>query len=149
MKTSKIAAAAMLAAGLFVIGCDEDATKKAAENTSDAAKKVEDGAKKVADDTGKKMDEAGTKAADGASAVGNMMGDAGNKMADMAGDAKKKMMEAMGGDPSELLKKAETLIGEGKLPDAKAILEKIKPYVEKLPADLQPKAKELLGKVGL
>jgi hypothetical protein len=55
----------------------------------------------------------------------------------------------LGGDPGELLKKAESFIGEGKLGDAKSILEKIKPYADKLPADLKSKAMALLPKVGL
>jgi hypothetical protein len=149
MKTSKIAAAAMVAAGLFVIGCDEDANKKAADATKDAAAKTADATKDMGAKAMDAAKDAGAKAAD---ATGNAMDaakDAGHNMANMAGDAMAKMKDAMGGDPSELLKKAEALIGEGKLPDAKAILEKIKPYVDKLPADLQTKAKDLIGKVGL
>jgi hypothetical protein len=148
MKTSKIAAAAILAASLFVIGCEEEKknTMDAAKGAADSAAKSADAAKDAAKDAAGAAKDAAGSAKDAAKDTAK---DAGNMMSGMAGDAMAKMKEAMGGDPSELLKKAEALIGEGKLPDAKAILEKIKPYVDKLPADLQTKAKELIGKVGL
>ncbi|MFT3788489.1 MAG: hypothetical protein QM770_20345 [Tepidisphaeraceae bacterium] len=161
MKTRMLTAALLMSATLGVMGCDEskDAANKAADNANSAAAKADAAAK----DAGAAAKDAAAAAKDATAAAADKTKDATAAATDKAKDAMAGLTDkakdaaagamdwakSIGGDPKELVAKAKALVGEGKIADAKAILEKIKPYVDKLPADLAAQVKELLPKVGL
>jgi hypothetical protein len=111
--------AAMLLAGVILVGCDDKpATPAGGGDTGDKTKAA--------------MDSAGKQATDAAGAASNA-----------AGDAMAKLKETLGGDPQEMYDKAMAFVKENKIAEATAILAKFESAKSMLPADWAKKVEDL------
>ncbi len=121
--------AALAAAGLFVVGCEEKKTdvEKAVDKAADTTKKATSDA---TDATGDAMKAAGDKIKEGGDALKE-------KAAEIAPDATKAV--------EELYTKAKAAVDSGKLEDAKPLVEQLKGYMDKVPPEWQEKIKTLVA----
>jgi F0F1-type ATP synthase membrane subunit b/b' len=122
--------AAMAAAGLFVVGCNEEKEVDVQKAAETAADKTKEAGADSADATGEALKAVGDKIAEGGEALKE-------KAAEIAPDATKAA--------EELYTKAKAAVDSGKLEDAKPLVEQLKGYMDKVPPEWQEKIKTLVA----
>lgn len=121
--------AAMAAAGLFIVGCEEKKT--------DVEKVVD----KAADKTKEATSDATNATGDAMKAVGDKMKEGGEALKEKAAEMAPEATKAV----EEIYTKAKAAIESGKLDEAKPLVEQLKGYLDKVPPEWKEKIQTLVA----